>query len=371
MPRCCLALTSRLSVHISRRHFHRKAAKTRISLPISERVLVFNLQNNDLFVNLACENWMYENLDLEKHDVLLFWRNLPCVVIGRHQNPWLECNTKELARHGVKLARRYSGGGTVYHDLGNLNITFLTKRARYNRRRNLESIVKALSDGWDLDVHISPRDDLLVDGMYKVSGSAAKLGRHSSYHHCTLLYDADLQMLSKTVTPNEFVVLTSKSTQSVSSPVVNLGDVEPSLTFDEIITGIAKAYSQSILDLRVMPLEIFKYYSSEIDKIKTALQSWQWIYGKTAQFKLTRSVLLSSGTKIAVGLEIISGAIKSLTLTANTVSLPSEAILREHLIGTRFVADDICTAVDKCTTLLDGWTKKHMKEILACILDMI
>lgn len=374
MLRYCLALKPKLSVSIFRKHLRRKTTKSRISLPVSERIVVLSSPSSDPFLNLAYENWMYENLDLEKHDILLFWRNSPCVVIGRHQNPWLECNVKELKKHGVKLARRYSGGGTVYHDLGNLNITFFTKRARYNRKRNLESIVEALSEGWDLDVDISPRDDLVVDGIYKFSGSAAKLGKHSSYHHCTLLYDADLEMLSKTVGPGRFIA-TSKSTQSVTSRVVNLKKVEPSLTFDEITTGIAKAYSRSNREPCVLPLKMFEQYSSDIEKMRLELLSWEWVYGKTAQFTLTHSVRSSSGAKMAVSMEIILGTIKHLTLTPNVVSVLSETLLKEIVTGRRFVTDDICTALDNCiqsrATILDNKTEKQVREIISCILDMI
>lgn len=367
----CLSPTSRLSVSIFTRLVHHK---TKISLPYSDRTLVFNSEYNDPFINLAYENWMYENLDLEKHDILLFWRNVSCVVVGRHQNPWVECNLNELKENGVKLARRYSGGGTVYHDLGNLNITFLTHRRRYNRRRNLESIVKALREGWDFNVDISPRDDLVVDGLYKVSGSAAKLGKHSSYHHCTLLCDADLEKLKKAIAPRGFVT-TTRSTQSVSSHVVNLKEIEPSVTMTEIITGVAKAYSQSSHHPQVLSLEMFKKYSSEIDRIKTDLQSWEWVFGKTAQFTVARSVLSSSGIKTTVNVDIMSGVIKNLSITPNIDPVQSETHLKEHLMGTRLISDDIHLAIDKykqnCSSLLDERSKRHVEEILLCILSIV
>lgn len=91
---------------------------------------VFISQSSDIFSNLALEDWLYKNWSFERRNVLLLWRNSPCVVIGRHQNPQVEANLSYLESAGVPLARRGSGGGAVYHDHGNLNCTFFTTRDR-------------------------------------------------------------------------------------------------------------------------------------------------------------------------------------------------------------------------------------------------
>jgi len=129
---------------------------------------VFISQSTDVFVNLALEHWLYRNFDFSKHHVLLFWRNDPCVVFGRHQNPWLECNVQAAEKADIALARRNSGGGTVYHDNGNLNLTFFTPRKRYNRRYNLNIITNALFRQWGLKSVINEREDILVNEDCKV-----------------------------------------------------------------------------------------------------------------------------------------------------------------------------------------------------------
>lgn len=124
---------------------------------------VFISQSTDIYTNLALEDWLYRNFDFKSHHILMLWQSDPCVVIGRHQNPWLECNVSELpniAENGVKLARRNSGGGTVYHDNGNLNMTFFTQRERYNLKYNLEIISRSLFRNYNLKLNISPRNDL-------------------------------------------------------------------------------------------------------------------------------------------------------------------------------------------------------------------
>ncbi|KAL3272462.1 hypothetical protein HHI36_013942 [Cryptolaemus montrouzieri] len=158
-------------------------------------------KSKDIFTNLALEDWFYRNFNFEKHHILLMWQSEPCVVIGRHQNPYIEANISELkniTENGVVLARRNSGGGTVYHDNGNLNLSFLTRRECYDRTYNLKIIVEAVKKECDIHIDINKREDLVINDC-KVSGTAAKLGRPNSYHHCTLLVNVNKENLSKSL----------------------------------------------------------------------------------------------------------------------------------------------------------------------------
>lgn len=132
------------------------------------RKSVFISQSNDVFTNLALEDWIYRNFDLTHHHILMLWINKPSVVIGRHQNPFSETNVSALARNGIELARRNSGGGAVYHDLGNLNCTFFMPRARYDRKYNLTLLTRALYREYGINAELSARDDIVLLGK-KVS----------------------------------------------------------------------------------------------------------------------------------------------------------------------------------------------------------
>lgn len=123
---------------------------------------VFISQSYDIFTNLALEDWFYRNFDFTNHHVLMLWSNDPCVVVGRHQNPFLEANITRLQKAGIELARRNSGGGTVYHDRGNMNLTFFTPRERYDRTYNLNIITRALFREWGIKADISKRDDITL-----------------------------------------------------------------------------------------------------------------------------------------------------------------------------------------------------------------
>lgn len=144
--------------------------------------LVLRSQSTDVYQNLALEDWIDAHVDLQQRSVLLLWRNRPAVVIGRHQNPWTECNLPAMRRAGIPLARRRSGGGTVFHDLGNLNLTFFTSKKAYDRQRNLKVITEALRRlRPELDVRATDRFDILLNGHFKISGRLGGGGQEAGY----------------------------------------------------------------------------------------------------------------------------------------------------------------------------------------------
>lgn len=140
-----------------------KRAQTIKNVPDNEiKKSVFISQSNDIFTNLALEDWFYRHFDFTNHHVLMLWSNDPCVVVGRHQNPFYETNVSNLQRAGIALARRNSGGGAVFHDRGNLNMTFFSPRERYNRSYNLSIVTRALFREWGIKADISARDDIVI-----------------------------------------------------------------------------------------------------------------------------------------------------------------------------------------------------------------
>merc|ERR1719402_409644 len=259
------------------------------SSPSPTRVVLVSNSSN-IFTNLALEDWLYQFRKFDTQELLLLWRNDPCVVVGRHQNPWTEANVPFLRRTGVKLARRNSGGGTGYHDQGNINCTFFTSRAGYNRRRNLDLICAALEKNLGVDVNVNEREDIVLDKEHKISGTAAKLGRDTAYHHCTVLVNVDTTNLHEALNHvTDIGHVESKATKSVRAPVKNLA--AKNVDIDSVQVDIAKEFvkSERVDIIKVDPKgETFPGISS----IAESLESWNWVFGKTPQFSLKKRFIV-------------------------------------------------------------------------------
>ncbi|KAK7861686.1 hypothetical protein R5R35_005357 [Gryllus longicercus] len=298
---------------------------------------VFISQSTDIFTNLALEDWMYRNFNFNNHHVLLMWRNSPCVVIGRHQNPWVETNTTNVAHQGMEIARRNSGGGTVYHDRGNLNLTFFTKREEYNRRNNLEIVSRALFREWGIESVITPREDIVVKNTYKqqISGTAAKLGRPNAYHHCTLLVDVNKVALRQSLHKDDKGIVTN-ATQSVASPIMNLCEINQHVKVERMLGAVGWEYlrtcpetledgGQDLINKQrgfqlINPTD---NWFPGLNKLKEELSSWDWRFGKTPKFQVNKSFrvpkeFLGEGEmgvqELKVSLEVNKGIIDDVTL---------------------------------------------------------
>lgn len=311
-------------------------------------VSVYRSISQNPYENLAFEDWLYLNTDLTDRRILFLWRNEPTIVIGRHQNPWAECSLKSLQQFNVHLARRKSGGGTVYHDLGNVNFSFFTARELYNRKENLALIVKVLRERWKLDVEASPRDDILIDGKFKISGTSSKLGRNIAFHHCTLLLDVD-EILLKSLLHPSYTDISSKATQSVKSDIMNLSNKDPSIHFESVTKEVAQMFCQSYapgMNVEMVDIDPSKdeQFPGIVD-LRKELEEWKWIYGKTPRFSVTFSTTLSARHMLA---EITSyhGLVEDVNIKCEDKEMCTLLTkLVQGLKGAKFKADDIHTAL--------------------------
>src|SRR6056297_3015303 len=188
--------------------------------------------------NLALEEYLLDNLE-ENEVILYLWQNDNTGVIGRNQNAWKECRSELLAEEGGKLARRLSGGGAVYHDLGNLNFTFIMDKDNYNLKKQLKVILEAVRDQ-GIEAEFSGRNDLVVKSK-KFSGNAFYVGSEAAYHHGTILVDTDFQKLVKYLQVSREKI-ESKGVDSVRSRVINLKELKNELTIKDIKKSMATSF---------------------------------------------------------------------------------------------------------------------------------
>lgn len=229
--------------------------------------------------NLAMERFLLEH-GPKNSCVLYLWQNAHTVVIGKNQNCWQECRLGQLEADGGIMVRRLSGGGAVYHDLGNLNFTFLTDKTHYDVSRQLDVILQALLK-LGIKADKSGRNDLTIDGR-KFSGNAFYESGNRCYHHGTLMVAVDQEKLGKYLQVSASK-LAAKGVRSVQSRVMNLTEKKPDLTLEELkqalisamqdVYGVkAEAYPKEWLDM------------AQIAEYEKEFRSDAWRFGQRLPF---------------------------------------------------------------------------------------
>ncbi len=289
----------------------------------------------------------YENLAIEKHlldtvpadgCLLYLWQNEHTVVIGRNQNPWEECRCALLEEEGGKLARRLSGGGAVYHDVGNLNFTFLCPTDLYDIDKQMQ-VIQAACRMAGIDTTVSGRNDILADGR-KFSGNAFYHSHGRSYHHGTLLINADIARVTRYLTPAK-AKLASKGVKSVRSRVVNLCEIAPSLTVDTMKTYMAAAFGQ-VYGLPVTERQ--EIDREAVEKLAEAYRCWDFLYGKPMPFTLECEGHFAWG-QINMQLQVRDGIIRDARVYTDAMDWQLAEQMQSALVGCRLSEQDITAAL--------------------------
>ena len=201
--------------------------------------LVISTQHNP-YLNIAVENYLLSQ-PVEGEVTFYLWQNRRTVVIGQNQNPYAECNVALLEQEGGYVMRRRTGGGAVYHDLGNINFSFIAPYDRYDQQRQFSVIQRAV-ESYGLHTEVSGRNDLLCQGR-KFSGNAFSKGQRQRLHHGTILIRTDVADLQRylRVRPAK---LQKHGVASVQSRVVNLSELVPEITAQTIVPHLVDAFSR-------------------------------------------------------------------------------------------------------------------------------
>lgn len=301
-------------------------------------------QHHDPFFNLATEDFLFQTL-AKNQELLYLWRNQKTIVIGRFQNPWLECNLAAMQADNVLLARRQSGGGAVYHDLGNTNFTFISERCNFDIKRNFSIVTKALAE-LGITSEVEGRNDIVASGK-KVSGSAFRLSQERAFHHGTLLIETDLTALQKYLTPDQ-KKLAAKGVRSVASRVGTLCEFQPEVTHERVTQALIEQFTThyggevtfeeltpEVLTTKPLVSESHRQYSS-----------WAWRFGQTPSFSHTISDRWSWGG-LTLQFQVIEGVIQTTALNSDALDITFLETLQQTFNGVPYVEGELIAALNR------------------------
>ena len=319
---------------------------------------VFVSTSEDPFWNLAFENYLLEEKRRENTNSrwLFLWRNQPSVILGRHQNPWTECNMLYMKAQNIPLVRRQSGGGTVYHDLGNTCISIFADK--HEPERNLQFACDVLRETYSLNAYISPRKDIFVD-EFKVSGSAFRITNKACYHHFTLLLSTDLDVLEKTLTPAG-LEMESKATASVRSKVLNLAS-RVSITHESLSSALATGFAMKYPngDKTGLAIDVWNHdriaSNPEVQATFHEYTDWSYIYGRTPEF--TQQLHHDFGDfAIHMSINVLEGVVQSASVETEPNDFVIDMAVQNALVGCPYNATTLSQ------TLLGQSASIHSEE---------
>ncbi|MEG1874823.1 MAG: lipoate--protein ligase [Angelakisella sp.] len=296
----------------------------------------------------------YENLALEElllrevqpgECMLYLWQNDNTVVVGRNQNCRAECRIDLLEADGGFLARRLSGGGTVFHDKGNLNFTFLLPTADYDLARQTEVILQAVRL-LGQNAERTGRNDIAVDGR-KFSGNAFHHSRQASFHHGTIMISADVSRFGKYLTVAEDK-LQSHGVKSVRSRVVNLAELDSSITVERVEQAMHRAFGQ-VYGAAVQPLPDSRINADEWNRLTEKFASWQWRIGDepAASCVMTRRFPWGG---VELYLTVTAGKVSECALYTDALEDGLPAIVAGALVGAPYTGEGLSGALHGACT---------------------
>ena len=276
-----------------------------------DNLLLYISDTLNPYINLAKEKFLFDSVD-NKTLILYLWQNQNTVVIGKNQNAYLECRTELLKQDGVTLARRLSGGGAVFHDIGNLNFTFICATENFDVSNHVKVIQNACRKA-NIETQISGRNDILANDK-KFSGNAFYNSQGHSYHHGTILINADTEKLNRYLTPPK-AKLVAKGIKSVKSRVINLSELSPTLTCENMKTYLLSAFEETY---GIKPQNFGEIDMEKVTPIADYYGSWEHLYGTMLPFNATCEDQLSFGN-VQIQLNVEKSVITSIKVYTDSL----------------------------------------------------
>lgn len=316
-------------------------------------------------INLAIEEYLLNTMDVEKDSFLLFYINEPSIIIGKNQNTAEEINTDYVDSNGIHVVRRLSGGGAVYHDLGNLNYSFITVddgNSFRNFRKFTEPVVKALQS-LGVNAELSGRNDLMAEGR-KISGNAQFSTRGRMFSHGTLMFDTEVDAVVSALKVSKEKI-ESKGIKSIRSRVANISEfLKEPMTVTEFRSAILNSLFEGQDNVKYWELT-----DEDWDNIhalsKKRYGNWDWNYGKSPKFNVKHSHRFPVGG-IDVRLQVEAGLIKEVTIYGDFFGVGDVAEIEKAITGVKYERASLDEAVSgfDIPTYLGGITKEEFLKLI-------
>lgn len=301
-------------------------------------LFVDNQNITDPRLNLAIEEYVLRHVQSDE-PILLFYINEPSVIIGRNQNTIEEIDTDFIRANGIHVVRRLSGGGAVYHDLGNLNFSFVTngREHLHNFARFTKPVVNALCK-LGLDAELRGKSDIYAAGK-KISGNAQYAAARRMFSHGTLLFDSNLENLLKALNPRQLKI-TSNAVQSIRAFVTNIGELLPE---EMTIYRLKKALLEEIFGETVIPAYTLSVEDwAQIYQIsQDRYQTWEWNVGRSPKFNVHKQDRFEGVGKIDARIDVERGRIQQVKFYGDFSGMKNVAALETRFIGIRYEPEDL------------------------------
>lgn len=302
-------------------------------------MLCVKTDSNDPYVNLATEEYLFSNFT---ENIFMLWRNGPSIIVGKHQNTLSEINYEYVKENNIKVVRRLTGGGAVFHDLGNLNFTFIEtgeSEKLVDFKKYVQPIITILKE-IGIDAKFEGRNDLTIDGK-KFSGNAEHVFKNRVLHHGTILFSSKMTDLTQALKVNP-LKFEDKAVKSVRSRVTNVSEhLQSELSVEEFMSMI---YSK----IMAMYPDAYEYKLSDKDfekinpLVDNKYSTWEWNFGYSPEYSF-KKMIKTSGGWIEINLDVDKGIINKAKFYGDFFAHKDVSELETELIGVKHELNELKT----------------------------
>ncbi|SMO58688.1 lipoate-protein ligase A [Saccharicrinis carchari] len=317
-------------------------------------------KNTDPYTNLATEEVLLKNFT---DDIVFLYINSKSIIIGKHQNALAEINYKIVTENNIPVLRRLSGGGTVFHDPGNINYCFITSGAKgelVNFDKYMTPIVNFLNS-IDVNAKLGGRHDILIEGS-KISGNACHVFKSRVMHHGTLLFNSQLSTLTSAL-KNDPIKFKDKAVKSIRSKVSNIQEhLNQKISVENFISQLSEYI---ISHNNCEPYELNNNdYTLIDDLVKTKFSTWEWNYGYSPKYEFKKRIKATSGRRYEIRLKVIKGQIVEVKINSNARHKDKLNDLQQSITNCLHQRDAI---KENTNDVFNDWDELSQEEFLLAL----